>query len=268
MQRPGLTSKLERILADTRARLPALRRRATELQSAAAARGPIPEWAGAFSGPDVTVIGEVKRRSPSAGAIAPDLDPASLANAYSAGGARAISVLTNETFFGGSLADLESVRDVVDLPLIRKDFVLDPVQVYEARAVGASAILLIVRALEREQLADLHRLACEIGLATLVEVHTLDELDEALRIDAPFVGVNSRDLTTFQVSLESVAEVVQAIPDGTKAIAESGIGSRADVESVALWGADGVLVGTALARSPDPAAAVKLLTGVERRGRS
>jgi len=99
-------------------------------------------------------------------------------------------------------------------------------------------------------------------------VHTLDELDEALRIDAPIVGVNSRDLTTFRVSLESVAEVVQAIPDGTKAIAESGIGSRADVESVALWGADGVLVGTALARSPDPAAAVKLLTGVERRGRS
>jgi indole-3-glycerol phosphate synthase len=215
----------------------------------------------------VTVIGEVKRRSPSAGAIAPDLDPAALAAAYSAGGARAISVLTNDTFFGGSLADLESVRDVVDLPLIRKDFLVDPVQIYEARAVGASAVLLIVRALEREQLEDLYRLACELGLATLVEVHTEKELDEALRIDARFVGVNSRDLTTFQVDIERIAEVIRSIPQEITAVAESGIGSRADVKRVAQWGADAVLVGTTLARSARPAEAVKQLTGVARRGR-
>lgn len=263
-----MSSRLERILADTHDLVPALRRRQTELRALAENRPPPPDWVRAFVRPDVTVIAEVKRRSPSSGLISLDLDPAALAKDYSSGGARAISVLTNETFFGGSLADLESATDAVDLPIIRKDFIVDPVQVYEARAAGASAILLIVRAIEREQLADLFRLASEMGLGTLIEVHSRKELDEALRVDPAYIGVNSRDLSTFQVELDRLAGILQSIPEGMTAVAESGITTREDVELVASWGADAALVGTALARSTNPVNAVRLLTGVERRGRS
>ncbi|UCG86210.1 MAG: indole-3-glycerol phosphate synthase TrpC [Gemmatimonadota bacterium] len=263
-----MTTTLARILADTRDRLPELWRRELEIRNLAETRPSPPEWADGFGGSQLTVIAEVKRRSPSAGAIATGLDPAALACAYAAGGAGAISVLTNQTFFGGSLDDLEEVGTAVGLPLLRKDFIIDAVQVYEARAAGASAILLIVRALDCEQLADLARLASELGLATLVEVHTRDELDEALRIDPRWVGVNSRDLTTFRVEIDRLAGILRAVPERVTAIAESGIESRQDVELVASWGADAVLVGTALVRSPDPATAVKQLAGVLRRGRS
>ena len=263
-----MTTTLARILAEVQDRLPELRRREAELRNLAESRPVAPEWAGAFTGPKVTVIAEVKRRSPSAGAIATDLDPAALASAYAAGGAGAISVLTNQTYFAGSLADLQAVAQVVSLPLIRKDFIIDPVQLYEARAAGASAILLIVRALDSARLADLSSLASELGLATLVEVHSHSELDQALRIGPRCVGVNSRDLTTFRVEIDRIAEILLAVPQGVTAVAESGIESRKDVELVASWGADAVLVGTALARSPRPATAVEQLTGVSRLGRS
>jgi indole-3-glycerol phosphate synthase len=239
-----------------------------ELRTLAETRPSPPEWAGAFGGPEVTVIAEVKRRSPSAGAIATDLDPAALARAYAAGGAGAISVLTNQTFFAGSLGDLEDVAQAVSLPLLRKDFIIDPVQLYEARAAGASAILLIVRALDSEQLSDLARLASELGLATLVEVHSHNELDQGLRVAPRYIGVNSRDLTTLRVDIDRIAEILDAVPQGVTAVAESGIQHRKDVELVASWGADAVLVGTALVRSPHPDAVVQLLTGVSRLGRS
>jgi len=230
---------------------------------------PVPSpWSAAFAGPDVAVVAEVKRRSPSAGDIAPDLDPAFLASEYDAGGARAVSVLTNERFFGGSLADVESVRAAITRPILRKDFILDPVQLYETRAIGASATLLIVRALEPQQLADLHQLASELGLATLIEVHDVKELEEALRVSPDCLGVNSRDLTTFQVDVNQMAHVVRSVPAGITTVAESGMENRADVETVASWGADAVLIGTALASSREPAKAVEQLTGVKRRGRS
>jgi indole-3-glycerol phosphate synthase len=227
-----------------------------------------PPWSGAFEGPDLAVIAEIKRRSPSAGDIAPELDPVLLATEYETGGAQAVSVLTNGPFFGGALADVESVRAAIKRPILRKDFIVDPVQLYETRAIGASATLLIVRALELPQLTDLHQLALELGLGTLIEVHDARDLEDALRVSPLCLGVNSRDLTTFQVDVNQTEAVVRSVPAGITAVAESGLESRADVEKVATWGADAVLIGTALASSPEPAKAVAQLTGVKRRGRS
>jgi indole-3-glycerol phosphate synthase len=151
--------------------------------------------------------------------------------------------------------------------VLRKDFIVDAVQIYETRAIGASAVLLIVRALGPGQLAELHELASDLGLGVLLEVHDERELDDALRVGPRCVGVNSRDLTTFRVDVDRMGEVLRSVPPGITAIAESGLESRADVEKAASWGADAVLVGTALARSQEPAKAVKQLTGVTRRGR-
>lgn len=214
------------------------------------------------------MIAEVKRRSPSAGTIAAGLDPVAVARSYESGGAGAISVLTDSEFFGGSLEDLEQVRAGVRVPVLRKDFILDPVQVYQSRAAGASAVLLIVRALDQSELADLSQLARELGLGVLVEVHSQAELDSALRVAPTSIGVNSRDLMTFRVDVESTQAVLRAIPGRISAVAESGLKSRADVERVAEWGVDAVLVGTALAGASNPAAAVAELGGVLRRDRN
>ncbi len=184
------------------------------------------------------------------------------------GGARAISVLTDEAHFGGSVADLESVRRAVPTPILRKDFIIDPVQLTESRAAGASAVLLIVRAVDPVQLVELAEVAQELGLARLVEVHTVSELDRALALEPETVGVNSRDLDTFQVDVNRIKAVLQEIPADVVAVAESGLHRRRDVERVARWGADAVLVGTALVRARDPAAAVRQLTGVPRHPRA
>ncbi len=213
------------------------------------------------------MIAEVKRRSPSAGTIAEGLDPLGHARSYESGGAGAISVLTDFEFFGGSLEDLQQVRAGVSVPVLRKDFILDPVQVYESRAAGASAVLLIVRALDPNELADLSQLAKELGLGVLVEVHSQSELDSAVRVAPTSIGVNSRDLMTFQVDVEATQAVLRAIPGEISAVAESGLKSRADIERVAEWGVDAVLVGTALAGASNPAAAVAELGGVLRRDR-
>jgi indole-3-glycerol phosphate synthase len=263
-----LTATLDLILAETIDRLPDLKRRESQIRAAAEAAPETPGWSGAFGGDSVAVIAEVKRRSPSAGAIAPELNPSDLAASYQAGGASAISVLTNEPFFGGTMGDLAVVKKAVAVPVLRKDFILDPVQLYEARASGASAVLLIVRALDDAQLEDLCHVASALRLGTLVEVHDEEELQRALRVNPACVGVNSRDLTTFRVDVAAMREVLQPIPPNVVAVAESGISSRADVELVASWGADAVLVGTALASSSQPATAVRSLTGVERHGRS
>jgi indole-3-glycerol phosphate synthase len=260
---PALTS----ILAATREQVGQLHRRRAELLRAAESAPPRAALAPALQGEDIAVIAEVKRRSPSAGAIAETLDPVVHARAYVAGGARAVSVLTEPRHFGGSLADLEAVASRVDVPLLRKDFVIDEIQLAEARLHGASAVLLIVRALDRVALRDLRGTARSLGLACLVEVHSLGELDRALDVAPEMIGVNARDLETFRVNLGAIEPVLRAIPPGTVAVAESGLVSRADVEAVAAWGADAVLVGTAVAAAPDPASAVRALVGVGRMGR-
>jgi len=258
---------LETILATTRKRVAALRPQASDL-ARRAAQAPAPRsFAAALTGPTVGVIAEVKRRSPSAGAIAEGLDPVAHAAAYARGGAVAISVLTDEPHFGGSLADLERVARDVPVPALRKDFILDEVQLLEARVAGASAILLIVRALDAAQLRALAQAAQQLGLGVLAEAHTEKELDAAVALEPTAVGVNSRDLSTFAVDVAMAERLVGRIPAHLPAVAESGIEKRADVERLAAAGADLVLVGTAVARAADPAAAVRALCGVPRLGR-
>jgi indole-3-glycerol phosphate synthase len=263
-----VTGALAPILATTRQRVAGLRASRDALRLAAERAAAPPPFADALRGDAVAVIAEVKRRSPSAGAIAQRLSPGAHARAYSAGGASAISVLTDEVYFGGSLADLDAVREAVALPLLRKDFILDELQLYEARAHGASAVLLIVRALEPLRLRDLAQAARELGLAPLVEVHHRDELDRALAVEPGAVGVNARDLDTFRVEMERMEPILRAVPAGVTAIAESGLRRRPDVERVAAWGADAVLIGSAFAAAADPEGAVRGCTGVARRGRA
>src|SRR5213076_951384 len=258
-------TRLDAILTATRDRVASLRTQARELaRRAAAAPAPLP-FARALPGRDVGVIAEVKRRSPSAGAIREDLDPVAHARAYIRGGAVAISVLTDELHFGGSLDDLARVASAVPVPVLRKDFILDELQLYEARVAGASAVLLIVRALTSDGLRTLARAARDQGLGILVEVHSAGEL--ALAVAPTAVGVNSRDLATFAVDLDRAQRLVASVPSGVPVIAESGIATRADVERMATAGADLVLVGTSVARTADPEAAVRELTGVRRTGR-
>ncbi len=263
-----MTTTLDAILNATRERVRGLAPQRGALERAALAAQAPPPWSGAFAGREVAVIGEVKRRSPSAGAIAAGLEPAAHARAYAAGGAKAISVLTEEAHFGGSLADLQQVRAAVPVPVLRKDFVLDVLQLYEARAAGASAVLLIVRALEQERLADLAAAAGELGLGRLLEVHDGAELERALSVEGESIGVNSRNLEDFSVDVGRIEGVVRLAPPGVAVVAESGLSHRADVERVAAWGADAVLVGTALAGAADPEAAVRELVGVARVGRA
>ena len=260
-------SQLDAILSATRHRIAGLRAAASELQRRAAAAPEPRPFAGALGGPAVGVIAEVKRRSPSAGAIQEDLDPVAHARAYERGGARAISVLTDALHFGGSLDDLARVTRAVGVPVLRKDFILDELQLYEARAAGASAVLLIVRALAPEELAALARAADRLGLAVIAEIHAAAELAPALAVGPAAVGVNSRDLSTFTLDRALAERLVASVPRGMPVIAESGIETRGDVERLAAAGADLVLVGTAVARTRDPQAAVAALVGVAKRGR-
>jgi indole-3-glycerol phosphate synthase len=264
----GVTrTTLDQILAATRARLPELWPRRAELERRAAAKPPPASWRLAFARRDVALVAEVKRRSPSAGVIQADLDPRAHAVAYATGGAAAISVLTDGPFFGGSLADLESVAGAVPIPVLRKDFILDELQLVEARAAGAGAVLLIVRALDSVRLRALARAAHGLGLGTLVEVHTEAELGTALAAEPTTIGVNSRDLATFKVDPVAALRLIAHVPRETPAIAESGILNRDDVLRAAGAGADAVLVGTVLSQAADPSVLVRTLVGVERRGR-
>lgn len=256
------------ILIATQERIAALRSDAARLEAAAAAAPRPPAWRAAFDPETVGLIAEVKRRSPSAGAIAPGLDPAGLARAYVAGGAAAVSVLTDDVHFGGSMADLAAVRAATAVPVLRKDFILDPVQLFEARAAGASAVLLIVRALTGPALRALSGLARDLGLARLVEVHSEAELETAIAVEPDAIGVNSRDLDTFSVDSRAVAPLLSAVPPAVLAVAESGIRTREDVVRAAGWGAGAVLVGTALAAAAQPDRAAAALVGVARRSAS
>jgi indole-3-glycerol phosphate synthase len=257
---------LESILAVTRARVAALQGTAATLERRAAAT-PAPRPFPGIAGASIGVIAEVKRRSPSQGPIRADLDPVAHARAYVAGGAVAVSVLTDEAHFGGSLDDLSGVAAAVAAPVLRKDFILDELQILEARAAGASAVLLIVRVLAPQRLNALAETARRWGLATLVEVHAAHELDAAVAAGPSAIGINARDLTTFLVDMRAAESVIGQVPAGIPAVAESGIEARKDVERLADAGADFVLVGTSLARAEDPEAAVRALVGVRRIGR-
>jgi len=262
-------TRLDAMLSATRDRIAGLKPHAPELARRAAAAPAPPPFAHALrsGGATVGVIAEVKRRSPSAGTIRDDLDPARHALAYQRGGAVAISVLTEAPHFGGSLEDLMCVAQAVSVPVLRKDFILDELQLLEARAAGASGVLLIARALPPDRLEALARTARDNALGVLVEVHSAAELDQALAADPTAVGVNSRDLATFAVDLRLAERLLARVPAPVPAIAESGIETRADVERMAGAGADLVLVGTSVARLGEPEAAVKALCGVARRGR-
>jgi len=259
--------RLDAILEATRERVAALRPRMRELERQAAEAPEPRPFERIVAARHVGVIAEVKRRSPSTGAIREDLDPVEHAQAYAQGGAVAISVLTDERHFGGSLADLARVASAVTVPVLRKDFILDELQLYEARAAGASAILLIARALTPARVRALSLAARSQGLGVVVEVHTEAELGAALAAEPTVVGVNSRDLATFAVDLAQAERLVGRVPADVPVVAESGITNRADVERMAAAGADLVLVGTSVARTAAPAAAVRALVGVARHGR-
>jgi indole-3-glycerol phosphate synthase len=204
----------------------------------------------------------VKRRSPSKGDLAEIADPAALARQYAAGGAAAISVLTEQRRFGGSLDDLRAVRAAVDVPLLRKDFMVEPYQVLEARAVGADLVLLIVAALDDDTLRRLHDQARELGLAVLVEVHDEGEAARAVDLGAELVGVNARNLKTLDVDPEAFGRLAPLVPADRVLVAESGIGSPVDVKRYVGEGARAVLVGEALVKDGDPESAVRAMTGI------
>jgi len=223
-------------------------------------RAPTPRsLAAALSAPGLSAIAEVKRRSPSQGTIRPDADAAAIARGYEQAGAAAISVLTDGPHFGGSLADLAAVRDAVACPVLRKDFLVDPIQVLEARTAGADAVLLIVAMLSDRQLRELLASARETGMEALVEIHTAAELDRAVAAGAEIVGVNSRNLADLTIDLARAEALIQQAPADVLRVAESGLYSRADLERMATAGAHAVLVGTSLMSSTDPGAALEAL---------
>src|SRR3954454_16321950 len=244
-------------LADRQARVPEPEPTAL-CADAPAPRDPMP----AFRAPGLSVIAEVKSRSPSKGDLADIPDPAALAASYAAGGADAISVLTEERRFNGSLADLRAVRAAVETPLLRKDFIVTRYQLLEARAAGADLVLLIVAALDDATLAELHAEARALGLTVLVEVHDEPEIDRALAIGAELVGVNARDLRTLEVDPDAFGRLVGRLPQGVVRVAESGITGPDAAARYAAEGAEVVLVGEALVKDGDPAAAVAAMRKV------
>jgi indole-3-glycerol phosphate synthase len=262
------TDYLSAMLARKREEIAALVSRAAELAAAAADMPPARPWAASLrrSG-RVALIAEMKRRAPSAGLLRPDLDPAALARTYEAGGSAALSVLTDREF-DGVLADLERARHAVGLPALRKDFILEPVQIHESRLAGADAVLLIVRALSRGELEDLLGVAGEAGLGTLVEVHDDEELEEALTCGAEVVGVNNRDLGTFRVSLDVTRRLAALVPPDRRLVAESGIESAEQVRELGELGVDAVLVGRALVSHAEPGRLAAELASQPRRERT
>ena len=258
-------NRLAEILQEKRRAIESLSPRRDELRAIALARNDFRSFSHALQGGGgrtLALIAEVKRASPSAGLIEANFDPVRIATRYQAAGADAVSVLTDEPFFQGHLDHLLAVRKAVDLPILRKDFILDDVQIYEASAAGADAVLLIVAALSQEDLARLHDVATSCQLDVLVEVHTLAELDRALEIDSRIIGINNRDLLSFKVDLAVTETLSEEVPPGILLVSESGIRTAEDSRRVRACGADAILVGEALMRSEDvalQAAALKLL---------
>jgi indole-3-glycerol phosphate synthase len=251
-------NKLEQIVAQTREEVERRKHAAPVQPVQRDAR----DFAGALSAPGLSLIAEHKRRSPSAGSIRDDLALEDVVGAYTRGGARALSILTEGPSFGGSLEDLRAARDASPLPLLRKDFIVDRYQVQESLAAGADSILLIVAALTQAELRVLHDHALELGLAALVEVHDQRELETAAAIGARVIGINNRDLTTLAVDTRCTFELLPHIPAGALVVAESGFSTRAELDELAAAGVDGVLIGEALMGAPDVEAACRGLTGL------
>ena len=255
------------LVADAERRAAALAADESVLRDLLGAAAPVPSMAAGLLTASVGVIAEVKRRSPSKGAIRPAISTERQVAAYESGGAAALSILTEPDRFGGSPRDLVAARAGSTLPLLRKDFMVASLQLVEARALGASAVLLIARALAPGRLRDMAAEAVSLGLETLVEVRDESELADALSVRATMIGVNNRDLETLAIDGATSERLIPLIPADRIAIAESGIQGRADVERFAECGADAVLVGSSLSASEDPAAAVRTLVGVRRHGR-
>lgn len=240
-------------LADVRARLPELERRAEEM---------LPrhrDFQGSLERSGPAIIAEIKKASPSKGLLAPDFNPVRSAQAYARGGAVALSVLTDEQFFQGSLAYLETARTAVELPVLRKDFTIDPAQIVEAAAHGADAILLIAAILTVDELRSFQELAGKLGMAALVEVHDRGELSAAVDSGAVIIGVNNRNLRTFEVTLDTSLELARHIPANVVKVAESGIHTRDDIARLSQAGFQAFLIGERLMLAPDPAAAIEEL---------
>ena len=252
-----LDSIIEGVREDLAARRLPMGQLHEALETAPAVRDCLPQLISA----DISVIAEVKRSSPSKGALAQITDPAGLAGQYQEAGAHVVSVLTEQRRFGGSLADLDAVRKAIDIPILRKDFMVDEYQFYEARAHGADVVLLIVAALSKYQLEDYFHLSTELGMRSLIEVHTYDELERALDISPEIIGVNSRNLKTLEVDSRAFSEIIPQIPSSIARVAESGISSRAEVVFAQECGATAILVGEALVRSGSPSVAINQLLG-------
>lgn len=252
-------NKLDEIIAHKRTEVEKLRPRAEALRLAALERNDFRSFYDALNrGPEeLAVIAEVKKASPSVGVISENFDPVLIAKCYDDGGAAAISVLTDEKYFQGHLSYLARIRQETRVPLLRKDFMVDEIQIFESVVAGADAILLIVAALTQEELVHLLKVAETFQLDALVEVHDRAELDRALETDARIIGVNNRNLKSFTVDLHATEALAEEVPDGILLISESGIKTAADARQVFEWGANGVLAGESLMRSGDPAATIQ-----------
>jgi indole-3-glycerol phosphate synthase len=255
-------------IADHVRRVVERRRRETpvaELRDRPLFQLPTRGFARSLSGNQRRIIAEVKKASPSKGLIRADFDPVAIAREYAAYGASAVSVLTEERFFQGSLFHLEEIRAAVTVPLLRKDFTLDPYQIVEAKSYGADAVLLIAALLDAAAMADLRAQAADLGLDSVIEVHTEDELGSAVEAGAQVIGVNNRDLKTFEVSLATTERLAPRIPSGTPAICESGIDSLEQIRRVEGWGIRAFLIGESLMRAPAPGKKLAALLEVAER---
>lgn len=259
-----MTNRLQQILDHKKTEIARLLPRSAHLRAAALQRNDFRPFGVAIDrGPDALgLIAEVKKASPSVGVISEQFDPVQIAKAYESAGTHAVSVLTDERFFQGSLSHLTNVRGAITLPVLRKDFILHDVQIFEAVCVGADAILLIVAALEQPQLEALYKTATDFQLDVLVEVHTMEELDRALDADARIIGINNRNLATFEVDLKTTEELSEQTPDEVILVSESGIKTNADTRRVLECGCNAILVGESLMRSDDVHTAVTDLLSV------
>jgi indole-3-glycerol phosphate synthase len=250
-------SILERIVAAKRTEVAAAKTRVPEVKLDAAPA--VRDFIGALRAKRPAVIAEIKRASPSKGLLRSNFDPAAIAKSYEKGGAACMSVLTDREFFQGAAEHLSAARGACALPVLRKDFLIDPYQVFESRALGADCVLLIAACLEDRQMRELEALARSVGMAVLVEVHDGEELERALKLDTPLLGINNRNLRTFETRLETTLELLPRVPHDRLVITESGILSRADVARMRQRGVEAFLVGEAFMRAPDPGAELKAL---------
>ena len=262
---PGI---LAAIVGTKREEVERLERDRGALEAALRDAPPTRGFRSALMAPDrVALIAECKRRSPGAGDIAPELDPVALTSGYERAGAAALSVLTDEMYFGGSLADLIAVRRATSIPVLRKDFIVSPIQLIEARGAGADAVLLIVRILSDPLMAELHEQAVALGMDVLVEVHDPVELDRAVALGADLIGINNRDLSSFTTDLATTERLMAAVPEHAVLVSESGIRTGADVERLGAAGVDAILVGETLLRARDPESEAAGLSVVPRSAR-